>query len=85
MRARRLARVEVTAEAQARYNEVVQAALVHTVWNTGGCSSYYLDENGHNGVGFPWSTLKMRRLLRRFDAERYALTPADGDTPLGRG
>lgn len=71
MRQANLVRVEVRAEAQAAYNARVQRDLQGTVWNTGGCSSYYLDSNGRNSIGFPWSTLTMQRLLRRFDHEHF--------------
>jgi cyclohexanone monooxygenase len=64
-------RIEVRKAAQQKYNSHVQKNLQGTVWNTGGCSSYYLDRNGHNSVGFPWSTLRMRRLLADFDAENF--------------
>lgn len=73
MRRKKLSRLEVRSGAQQRYNERIQRDLQGTVWNTGGCSSYYLDANGHNSVGFPWSTFAMRRLLRRFDAKAYEL------------
>jgi len=76
MRDQQLSRVEVKADSQRSYNRKVQKDLQGTVWNTGGCSSYYLDKNGFNSVGFPWSTLKMQRLLKDFDADSYTLTPA---------
>jgi cyclohexanone monooxygenase len=76
MRKRRLVRVDVRPEVQAAYNELVQRELQGTVWNTGGCSSYYLDANGRNSTGFPWSTIEMRRLLARFDTDRYAVRTA---------
>ena len=76
MRDQQLSRVEVKADSQRTYNRKVQKDLQGTVWNTGGCSSYYLDKNGFNSVGFPWSTLEMQRLLKDFDAENYSLTPA---------
>lgn len=75
MREHRLARVEVRAAAQQKYNARVQAALAGTVWNTGGCSSYYIDANGKNSTGFPWSTVTMRRLLSQFDLESYDVVP----------
>ncbi|HKY90789.1 MAG TPA: NAD(P)/FAD-dependent oxidoreductase [Nevskiaceae bacterium] len=75
MRREGLARLEVRADAQSAYNAVVQRELQHTVWNTGGCSSYYIDANGRNSTGFPWSTLEMRRLLAKFDRAAYALDP----------
>ncbi|MCH8543354.1 MAG: NAD(P)/FAD-dependent oxidoreductase [Alcanivorax sp.] len=71
MRKQRLARIEVRADVQAAYNEAVQRDLAGTVWNTGGCSSYYIDANGKNSTGFPWSTLVMRRLLADFDTAHY--------------
>ncbi|MDP2229137.1 MAG: NAD(P)/FAD-dependent oxidoreductase [Moraxellaceae bacterium] len=74
MRQHGFARLEVTADAQASYNTKVQRDLQGTVWNTGGCSSYYLDRNGRNSIGFPWSTLTMRRLLADFDLRHYHAT-----------
>ena len=50
------------------YNAQLQAALQHTVWNKGGCSSYYLDANGRNSTAWPWTTFEMRRRLSRFRA-----------------
>ena len=76
MRQRGLGRLEISDGVQARYNDVVQQALRRTVWNTGGCASYYLDRNGRNSTGFPWSTLEMRRLLRDFDLDAYHTEPA---------
>jgi cation diffusion facilitator CzcD-associated flavoprotein CzcO len=39
-----------TRAAQDRFNEVLQQKLGRSVWNTGGCSSWYLDEHGKNRV-----------------------------------
>jgi cyclohexanone monooxygenase len=47
-----------------------------TVWNTGGCSSWYLDEHGKNTVLWPKSTFTFRRLLAAFDLEAYDVRPA---------
>ena len=70
-RRERLTRIEVRRDAQAGYNRRVQRALAGTVWNTGGCSSYYLDANGKNSTTFPWSTARMQQILHRFDLENY--------------
>ncbi|MFT3923833.1 MAG: NAD(P)/FAD-dependent oxidoreductase [Myxococcales bacterium] len=88
MREHRLSRVEVKREAQTAYNREVQRDLAGSVWNVGGCSSYYLDANGKNSIGFPWSTHTMRRLLSRFDVENYLTEAAEGPwlggpTPVG--
>jgi cyclohexanone monooxygenase len=66
-----LSRIEVRRDAQAAYNRRIQRGLETTVWNTGGCASYYIDANGRNSVAFPWSTDRMRALLARFDVENY--------------
>ncbi|MDX1496510.1 MAG: NAD(P)/FAD-dependent oxidoreductase [Salinisphaeraceae bacterium] len=71
MRSKGLSRIAVRPDVQSHYNQEVQRDLQGTVWNTGGCSSYYLDKNGFNSVGFPWSTLKMRELLSEFDEGSY--------------
>lgn len=76
-----LSRIEVRRSAQAAYNRQVQKDLMGTVWNTGGCSSYYIDANGKNSVAFPWSTDRMRRMLRTFDAENYLVASDIGAEP----
>lgn len=67
----RLGSVEVRAKVQASYNATVQEALQGSVWNAGGCASWYLDENGVNSSIYPWTTLDLRRRMARFDMERY--------------
>jgi cation diffusion facilitator CzcD-associated flavoprotein CzcO len=71
MRRSGVASVEVRGDVQERYNGRVQRALEGTVWNAGGCSSYYLDVNGRNSTIYPWTTIDMRRRMRRFDADSY--------------
>ena len=44
-----------------------------TVWVTGGCTSYYIDRNGHNSALWPTYTWPFRRRLRHFDAPAYSL------------
>ena len=66
--------VEVRASAQDAWNDRVQSALAGTVFNTG-CASYYVDENGRNSSIYPWTTIDLRRRLRRFDRAQYELRP----------
>jgi cation diffusion facilitator CzcD-associated flavoprotein CzcO len=66
-------RVAVRPEVQERFNAQVQAALPKTVYNSGGCSSYYLDVNGRNSFSWPWSTRRLRRMVRGFDPADYEL------------
>lgn len=76
MDAHDLAHVEVRADVQARFNARVDEALRGSVWNAGGCASYYLDENGRNSFMYPWSTVRYRRQTRRFDLDAYATVAA---------
>jgi cation diffusion facilitator CzcD-associated flavoprotein CzcO len=70
------AEFDVRPEAQAAYNEEVQERLAGSVWNTGGCGSWYFDRNGRNSIQWPGFTFEYRRRTRRFDAESYRLAPA---------
>jgi cation diffusion facilitator CzcD-associated flavoprotein CzcO len=74
MDAARATRVEVRSEAQRAYNERIQAKLADTVWNTGGCSSWYIDRNGRNATIWPDFTFRFRSQTRRFDPQAYELT-----------
>ena len=67
-------RVEVRRTAQEAYNEVIQRRMPPTVWNSGGCASWYIDANGKNTTIWPDYTWRYRRLMRRFDAAAYELT-----------
>ena len=58
--------------------------MKRTVWNTGGCSSWYLDSHGRNTTLWPKSTVTFRRRLARFDADAYDVTAvAVSDAPEG--
>ncbi len=63
--------IEVKADAQSAYNTQVQTALQKTVFNAGGCVSYYLDEHGKNFATYPWSLGEMQRALATFDHQNY--------------
>jgi cation diffusion facilitator CzcD-associated flavoprotein CzcO/NAD(P)-dependent dehydrogenase (short-subunit alcohol dehydrogenase family) len=68
-----LASVEVRRGVQDRYNDEVQEALTDTVWNAGGCSSWYIDAKGRNTSIYPWTTVDMRRRLARFDVNAFVI------------
>jgi cation diffusion facilitator CzcD-associated flavoprotein CzcO len=76
MRQRSLASVAVRGEVQSAWNERVQAALAGTVWNSGGCQSYYLDRNGTNSTIYPWTTIDLRRRTARFRLDDYLTATA---------
>ena len=45
------------------WNDDLQRRMKRTVWNTGGCSSWYLDEHGRNTTLWPRTTFTFRALL----------------------
>jgi cation diffusion facilitator CzcD-associated flavoprotein CzcO len=71
MRTSRCATVEPRLDVQQRWNADLQRRMRRTVWNTGGCASWYLDEHGRNTTLWPRATFTFRRLLSRFDASHY--------------
>ena len=60
----------------AAFNAELQAALGTTVFNTGGCTSYFIDRTGRNSTNWPWTVTRLRRRLRRIDLDDYETTPA---------
>jgi cation diffusion facilitator CzcD-associated flavoprotein CzcO len=73
--------VEVREEAESAWDDGVQRAMGRTVWTTGGCASWYLDERGRNTTLWPGATWRFRRRTARFDPAAYrTVAPA----PTGR-
>ncbi|MBV7699878.1 NAD(P)/FAD-dependent oxidoreductase [Streptomyces sp. TRM70350] len=61
------------------WNHRVQERMKRTVWNTGGCTSWYLDANGRNTTIWPGTTGEFRRATRRVDLGEYeVLRPSTG-------
>lgn len=77
MAERHVGTVEPTPQAQREWNSGLQRRMRRTVWNSGGCASWYLDAHGRNTVLWPRTTFTFRRLLRRFDLEKYIAGAAD--------
>jgi hypothetical protein len=70
--------VEVRRDVEERFNDDVQRRLQGSVWNTGGCVSWYFDRNGRNSTLWPGTTLSFRRELRRFDPTEHVLLQRAG-------
>ena len=66
-----VAAIEVDRGVFERYNERLQSRMGRTVWNAGGCASWYLDSHGRNTTLWPDFTWRFRRATRRFDTENY--------------
>ena len=75
MRAHGAGRVEVRPDAVVAYNNRLQAKMGKTVWNTGGCASWYIDAEGKNTTIWPDFTFRFWNETREFDAAAYELAP----------
>lgn len=60
-----------TREAQDAYNDELQDDLRGTVWSTGGCRSWYLDEHGVNRTLWSGMTWQYWLATRRFKESEY--------------
>ncbi|MDE2420574.1 MAG: NAD(P)/FAD-dependent oxidoreductase [Gammaproteobacteria bacterium] len=57
-----------------KHNDLVQKHIKTTVFNAGGCKSYYLDQNGRNFAAWPWSLAKLKERLKSLDLNDYQVT-----------
>ncbi|MEU1330270.1 NAD(P)/FAD-dependent oxidoreductase [Streptomyces sp. NPDC005865] len=69
------------------WNTRVQERMKRTVWNTGGCNSWYLDENGVNTTVWPGTTTEFRAATRRVDLSEYEVLrpPKPPEAATGSG
>ncbi|MDX3851312.1 NAD(P)/FAD-dependent oxidoreductase [Streptomyces sp. AK02-01A] len=60
------------------WNRRVRERMKRTVWNTGGCTSWYLDHNGRNTTIWPGTTTEFRRATRVVDLAEYEVIRPGG-------
>jgi cation diffusion facilitator CzcD-associated flavoprotein CzcO len=65
------AALEPREEAQEAFVAAVDRRMEGTVWNTGGCRSWYLDRTGRNSALWPDFTWRFRRRVARLDPAEY--------------
>lgn len=65
--------VEVREEAQRAYVAALDHRLESTVWQQGGCRSWYQDARGRNIALWSGSTHGFARMMRRFDPGAYRI------------
>ncbi len=68
--------VEPRQDVQDRFVAEMQRLTEGTVWVDGGCSSWYLDGQGHNSALWPTFTMPFRRRLKHMKTDEYVITPA---------
>lgn len=66
--------IEVRPEVQESYAARMDRELAHTVWNQGGCSSWYIDSRGRNSLQWPTFTFRYREQLRAVEPDEFVLT-----------
>jgi cation diffusion facilitator CzcD-associated flavoprotein CzcO len=77
--------LEVREEAQVGFNDQLQRELRGTVWNAGGCKSWYIDRTGRNTTIWPRFTWQFRRSARRFEPAAYRFLGRSGAPGLHPG
>lgn len=85
MSERGVSRLEVREEPYERWNAAIQRVMPRTVWNSGGCKSWYLDSNGRNTTIWPGFTWRFWQKTRRFDPAPYVLTARESQARSSRG
>ncbi len=73
----RLAAIEPRDDVQRRYNKTLQRRMKRTVWSTGGCVSWYQNEDGEVTALWPASTFRFRHDTKHVDLREYDVRPLD--------
>lgn len=63
--------LDIKADVQQAHNKDIQEKLADTVWQSGGCVSWYQTSKGKNTTLWPGSTIKYRKLTRKVHEEAY--------------
>ncbi|MFB7657429.1 MULTISPECIES: flavin-containing monooxygenase [unclassified Streptomyces] len=70
--------IEVDRQTHDAYNARLDRKLATTVWESGGCRTFYQDANGRNATIYPDWTFSYRRQAVRWKPEAYHLTTRPG-------
>jgi len=66
-----ISKLAVKSDVIKKHNDLVQKHIKTTVFNSGGCKSYYLDQNGRNFAAWPWSLKKLKQRLTALNLDDY--------------
>jgi hypothetical protein len=72
--------IDVRPEVQERFDQQLQARMSKTVWQTGGCHSWYQDSAGRNVAMWPGYTFEYGWRVRRANLSDYSIQ-SSGVTP----
>jgi cation diffusion facilitator CzcD-associated flavoprotein CzcO len=73
--------VDVKKETQTSFNTDLQQKLNKTVWQSGGCVSWYQTKTGKNVTLWPDYTFRFMRRTKKFEVEKYEIQ-RQGDADL---
>ena len=79
-----LSSLEPKPEAQSAFVAEVDAKTKRTVWISGGCKSWYLDERGRNSALWPGFTFTFTKRMKRFVPSEFVLVPRRRRATEGR-
>ncbi|MFI5778779.1 flavin-containing monooxygenase [Nocardia sp. NPDC051570] len=69
-------RLEVRADTQRDFNHWLHGKLDKSVWNSGGCHSWFLDHTGRNRQSWPGTGASYWRAVRRPESDAFQLSGA---------
>ncbi|MCG6167240.1 NAD(P)/FAD-dependent oxidoreductase [Leptospira sp. FAT2] len=77
MRKKKLKFINVLKQAQDKYNQAIQSRLEKSIWNTGGCVSWYRTSSGKNTTLWPGFTFEFRLKTKFVNLSHYEAVKAD--------
>jgi hypothetical protein len=63
--------LDVKQDVHDQFNQNIQSKLKNTVWQSGGCHSWYQDAKGNNTMIWPDFTWVYMLLMKKFDFKNY--------------
>ena len=79
MRAEGARSLEIRADVEREFNKRLHTKLARSVWNSGGCDSWFLDQSGQNRQAWPGSSANYWRITRRPKKEWFELRDVPRD------
>jgi cation diffusion facilitator CzcD-associated flavoprotein CzcO len=63
--------IDVTSDAESEYTAMIHREMQQTVWQSGGCKSWYKSDSGYVIAMFPGFTFSFRRLTSKFRRKHH--------------
>jgi cation diffusion facilitator CzcD-associated flavoprotein CzcO len=65
--------IEIKEDVEYEYNDKIQKQLSKTVWQTGGCKSWYQNESGRNTTLYPNYSFVFRKAASKFKMQDHLI------------